>query len=460
MSIVKRGSQRDEFVYLVRLRDPDGKVYNRTFRTKKEAQRWELDQRSQLARGGWIDPRGADTTMAEVAKCWLDANPSKRDSGWARDETIIRLHLLPALGRRPVGSITPGDIQSLVNDWVASGKAPRTIRRQYGVLRAVCNAAVANDLILRSPCRAIKLPNVEPLDRHLPSADDLAGLASALGDDAAIMWVGAVLGLRWGETVGLRVGCLDLLRGQLTVAEQQTRGRGGAPVSGPPKSSAGRRTLSLPDVLADMLSAHLRRRGLSAVDADALVFVAPHGGPVRYDAWRRRVWMPACSAAGLEGLAFHDLRRVNATVLVAGGVDVKTAQTRLGHSDPRLIMAIYAQATSAGDRNAADLLGDRLMPPPAADVRRRPRCPRARRAQDRTSTTDPLPKPPLTHESGRRDSNPRPQRPERCALTKLRYFPVPPNGPRPMLAVGARTTTLEIRRRSISATRNSQPSHS
>ncbi len=26
--------------------------------------------------------------------------------------------------------------------------------------------------------------------------------------------------------------------------------------------------------------------------------------------------------------------------------------------------------------------------------------------------------------SGRRDSNPRPQRPERCALTKLRYFPV------------------------------------
>jgi hypothetical protein len=26
--------------------------------------------------------------------------------------------------------------------------------------------------------------------------------------------------------------------------------------------------------------------------------------------------------------------------------------------------------------------------------------------------------------SGRGDSNPRPQRPERCALTKLRYFPV------------------------------------
>ena len=200
MSIVKRRSQRDEFVYLVRLRDPEGRVYNRTFRTKTEAKRWELDQRSQLARGGWIDPRGAETTVAEVAQRWLDANPSKRESGWARDETILRLHVLPGLGRRPIGSVTPRDVQTLVNDWVASGKAPRTVRRQYGVLRAVANAAVANDLIVRSPCRAIKLPPIEPVDRRLPSVDELARLAVALGDDAPIMWLDAVLGLRWGET--------------------------------------------------------------------------------------------------------------------------------------------------------------------------------------------------------------------------------------------------------------------
>jgi hypothetical protein len=35
-------------------------------------------------------------------------------------------------------------------------------------------------------------------------------------------------------------------------------------------------------------------------------------------------------------------------------------------------------------------------------------------------------------ESGRGDLNPRPQRPERCALTKLRYFPLSqPNGTQP-----------------------------
>jgi len=63
----------------------------------------------------------------------------------------------------------------------------------------------------------------------------------------------------------------------------------------------------------------------------------------------------------MVGLNFHDLRRTNATVMVAEGVDVKTAQARLGHSDPRLTLAIYAQATSEGDRSAASKLGARLM---------------------------------------------------------------------------------------------------
>jgi hypothetical protein len=53
---------------------------------------------------------------------------------------------------------------------------------------------------------------------------------------------------------------------------------------------------------------------------------------------------------------------------VAEGVDIKTAQERLGHSDPRLTLAIYAQATTEADREAANRLGDRFMSP-AARVR-------------------------------------------------------------------------------------------
>ena len=139
---------------------------------------------------------------------------------------------------------------------------------------------------------------------------------------------------------------------------------------------------------------------------------------MEYSAWRRRVWVPATARAGMPKLRFHDLRHVAATAMVAEGVDVKTAQTRLGHSDPRLTLALYAQATTEADTAAATRIGDRLMPRAARDERAMEmssdkRCPRPKRRD--------LP----FYLSGRRDSNPRPQRPERCALTKLRYFPWP-----------------------------------
>jgi integrase len=63
----------------------------------------------------------------------------------------------------------------------------------------------------------------------------------------------------------------------------------------------------------------------------------------------------------LDGLNFNDLRRTNATAMVVDGVDVKTAQAGLGHSDPRLTLAIYAQATTEGDRSAASKLDARSM---------------------------------------------------------------------------------------------------
>jgi hypothetical protein len=41
---------------------------------------------------------------------------------------------------------------------------------------------------------------------------------------------------------------------------------------------------------------------------------------------------------------------------------VKTAQHRLGHSDPRMTLAGYAAAPVAADRAAAERLGDRFFP--------------------------------------------------------------------------------------------------
>jgi integrase len=107
-----------------------------------------------------------------------------------------------------------------------------------------------------------------------------------------------------------------------------------------------------------MLSAHLSAQELTAVDDEALVFPAPGGGLWAYGNFRRRIWIPAMRSAGLDGVGFHDLRRTAATSLVLAGVDLKTAGTRLGHSDPRLTLQVYAQATTGADQAAAEAVAE------------------------------------------------------------------------------------------------------
>lgn len=170
---------------------------------------------------------------------------------------------------------------------------------------------------------------------------------------------GALLGLRWGECAGLRLGRIDFVARRAHIVEQLTRARHGQMVVGPPKSEAGRRSLGALAALLEMLASHVTRHGLLDDEPDALLFTEANGDLLDYSNWRSRVWLPPCKGVGLDGLVFHDLRRLNATALVAEGVDLKTAQSRLGHSDT---IASYALATTDGDRAAADRIAARLMP--------------------------------------------------------------------------------------------------
>jgi integrase len=59
----------------------------------------------------------------------------------------------------------------------------------------------------------------------------------------------------------------------------------------------------------------------------------------------------------MPALGFHDLRSNTATALAADGVDVKVAQVRVGHTDPRVTLGVYARATTEADKRAAEMVG-------------------------------------------------------------------------------------------------------
>jgi integrase len=354
----KRDGRR---VYDVRLRDHTGNEYSKTFLTKKEAEAFEAAERTARNRGAWVDPRLAAARVTDVAKLWLLANTTKRPGSIARDNSILENHIIPVLGSKAVGSVTRADVQQLVNGWSTSHAAASTVR-MYAVLRALMSYAEDSEIIARNPCRRIRLPQLAPRVAEILDADRLARLADTMGSYGPMAYLGA-FGLRWGEIAGLKVDRLDFLRQTIIIDHQLTRGLRGAMIESDPKTKAGRRAaLALPDWLMAMLAHVLAERGITATDPEAFVFVSPEGARLHYSNWRRGVWVPAREAAGLPDLNFHDLKHTAGTALLEEGVNVKTAQERLGHASPRTTLAIYAQATKEADREAATRLGERFRP--------------------------------------------------------------------------------------------------
>jgi hypothetical protein len=198
-SIDRRKTSKGETRWEVRYRTPDGTERSRTFNTRRDAQRFASTVEADKLRGAWVDPRRAGRTFGDLADEWLKSNPTKRPSAWTRDESIVRVHLKPALGTTPLGQVTPTRVRALVAGW-SEGMASRSVRRVYGVLRAVLAYAVETENLVLSPCRGVRLPETTVVQRPVITGDQLACLSAALGPDyGALPYLGAVLGLRWAR---------------------------------------------------------------------------------------------------------------------------------------------------------------------------------------------------------------------------------------------------------------------
>jgi len=338
-----------------RYRDPLGGQRTKTFDTKADARVFLSGMETSMARGTWREPGRSRAKFSRVAAEWLASNPTKRATTYARDATVIRTHLGPVLGDMPINHIQPPQVQEVIDRMVERGLGPKTIRTDYGVLRAIFSWAMATDIIDRSPCRGIRLPEMLRQRRSVVSAEEIERLVAAMPAEYRATVLLGGLGLRQGEVFGLRVGAVDFLRRTLTVRATMNEVEGNF-VEGAGKTLSSRRTISVPTRIIDELSAHLARTGRT--DPEDLVFQAPGGGPVRATNFRNRVYDPALHRTGLEGLSFHRLRHSAGHMLRELGVPLEVIQKRLGHSSIRTTADIYGSLPERVDRPVAEKLDE------------------------------------------------------------------------------------------------------
>jgi integrase len=172
---------------------------------------------------------------------------------------------------------------------------------------------------------------VTPLEPEVCQGLFKACQSHRLGD---LIVLAAMTGLRKGELFALDWNAVNLTEGVLVVRKtlQELRGL----KLKEPKTSAGKRVVSLDHVAIAALRSRLKKAKEEGFEPEDVPIVFPNirGGYLRGSNFDRNVWYPIRKAAGIpDTFVFHDLRHTQASLMLAAGVDLKVIQARLGHRD-------------------------------------------------------------------------------------------------------------------------------
>lgn len=303
-------------------------------------------------------------TLAEVAERWMaeHATPYLKPRTVAGYRSLLDLHVLPALGRRKVASITRADVERLHRkvgvgrrdrkDIDRRGGAQGAANRTVALLSTILNAAERyGDRPQRSnPCAGLKRFREQAKERFL-TPDERARLEAAFSraeqarkGEPAYVAPGAVAALRLLSLTGARSSEITTLTWSMVdLAAACLR---------LPDSKTGAKVVPLTRQAVALLERlHAQR------DPDGeLVVTGERGGPVHNI---QRAWRSVCRAAELEGVRIHDLRHSAASDALNAGVPLALVGAMLGHRNTATT-ARYAHVADKALRDAAERMGDAI----------------------------------------------------------------------------------------------------
>jgi integrase len=344
-----------------------------TFGTRREAERAEREALAAKDRGIDLSPRTV-TVQELLARFVADRRTKARAVRTVeRYEGIVRLLIAPHLGTITVAKLSPAHVSA----WIATlqegggvGGRPlsaKTAKHAHALLRSALRWAVRHDLASRNVADAVDPPTVgrsrahaladDEAKRFLEAADQTrwgSFFRIALGTAARR---GELLALRWADvsfdaaTVTIRHAVVETADPKNRIVEKTTK-------------TDRVRTVPLGALALDALRMQKRtqaenrlRAGGSFADSGH-VFQGPLGGPVApylaTDAFR------SLRATLKIDASLHDLRHTAATWMLAGGIDVKTVASVLGHSAASTTLNVYGHVIAGAEARAIIAIDEHL----------------------------------------------------------------------------------------------------
>ncbi len=192
---------------------PDGKRRYVSGKTKEEARKALREARSNADAGLVFDAESLK--VGEYLDRWLadSVKDTVRQRTYERYESIVRVHIKPAIGRVKLKALTPAHARALYRKKLDAGLAPRTVNYIHTTLHKALKDAVSDALIPRNAASVKALrpekPEIHPLSPD--QARKLIATACESGDRFEALYVLALhCGLREGELLGLKWDDIDL----------------------------------------------------------------------------------------------------------------------------------------------------------------------------------------------------------------------------------------------------------
>jgi integrase len=244
--------------------------------TKRQAQARLTELMAATLAGTYVEP--SKVTVADFVRGRIEQwNITPRTAQRYRE--LLNYQILPYLGGKTLQRLSRLDIEAWHKALSKTGLGARTIGNAHRVLSQALGDAERDGIVTKNICKLHRPP--KPTDEEMVIVRDVPGFIAKIHGTA--LYVPALLaltcGLRLGEVLALRNQHVDLQRRVLQVREALEHTKAHGTRIKAPKTKAGRRDITLPDIAVTALAEHRRRLletrmklGAGRLPDDALLF--------------------------------------------------------------------------------------------------------------------------------------------------------------------------------------------
>ena len=303
-------------------------------------------------------PETVGELVAHYKKHELTEESGKRSSTCEVYEGFLDLHIEPNWGTlrlHEVKAIT-------VEQWLRSLKlAPATKSKIRNIMSAVFAHGMRYGMTFVNPIQGVRCSAKRLKEPDVLTPEEFARLLPKLPHRERVMvLLAGATGLRRSELIALTWQDVDFETLEISINKSCVRGQ-----IGETKTTASARPIPLVPEVAQALNGW-RKVTLYRRPGDFLFPSLRRNGriPVWPDMILQKVIRPAAKEAGITGkvIGWHTFRHSLGTNLRSLGVDIKTAQELLRHSNARTTLDLYTQAVSSAKRKASAKVVKMLLP--------------------------------------------------------------------------------------------------